>query len=84
MKHFSLLFSGFIITIMTSCSQKQNVDLIVTNATVYTIDEAFTKVESFAVNDGKIVETGSKEQILNKYSSEKIIRCKRQICLPWI
>ena len=82
MKRFLYLTTGFIISIMSACSQKQTVDLIVSNATVYTIDEAFTKVESFAVNDGKIVETGSAEQILGKYSSKETIDAKGKFVYP--
>ena len=58
---------------MYSCNQKQHVDLIISNATVYTVDEAFSKTESFAVTDGKIVESGSIEDIQKKYTTENII-----------
>lgn len=47
---------------ITSCS-KTPVDLIVRNVNVYTVDDAFSVVESFAVKDGKIVATGTNEHI---------------------
>ena len=37
-------------------SQKQEVDLIVHNAKVYTVDEAFTKVSAFAIDKGKFID----------------------------
>ena len=62
-----------IFVIMYSCSQKETADLIVSNATIYTVDEAFSTVESFAVIDGKIVEAGNSEDILKKYSTENLV-----------
>ena len=59
--------------LMNSCTNKIKVDLLVTNATIYTLDETFAKAESFAVLDGKIVDTGSSEDIQNKYSGKKIV-----------
>ena len=81
MKRF-LLLSGILLIIMNSCSQKQTVDIIVTNATVYTVDDAFSKVESFAVENGKIVETGSSEEILGKYTSENTIDAEGKYIYP--
>jgi predicted amidohydrolase YtcJ len=49
---------------MNSCTPKNSADLIVTNATVYLIDDGFSIAESFAVVDGKIAATGTTEEIL--------------------
>ncbi|MCA1759509.1 MAG: hypothetical protein LC658_07050, partial [Bacteroidales bacterium] len=62
------VFVLLISLLMNSCSTKKPADLIVTNATVYTVDEAFTKLESFAVAEGKIVASGSTEEILAEYT----------------
>jgi predicted amidohydrolase YtcJ len=57
--------------ILISCSQmKTQVDLIVFNSKVYTVDGDFKVVESFAVKDGKFVAAGSNEEILDKYSAK--------------
>ena len=49
-----------------SCStQKEKVDLIIHNATVYTVDSLFTTCQAIAVKDGIIVGTGTNEKILN-------------------
>ncbi len=50
-----------------------NMDLIIHNAKIYTVDEKFSTVESFAVKDGKIAATGKSKYILEKYSADKII-----------
>lgn len=67
---------------MNACHSKINVDLIVTNGTIYTLDDNFSKAGSFAVKDGKIVETGSRQEILDKYSAENIIDAEGKFIYP--
>ncbi len=73
-----LLFSS----ILTNCASKQNVDLIITNANIYTVNDAFETAEAFAVKDGKFVEVGSTKSILNAYTSNNIIDAKGKTILP--
>lgn len=49
---------------------QKKADLIVTNAVVYTVDENFSKAESFAVSSGKIVAIGTTKEILDSYTSK--------------
>ena len=68
------------ISIITSCGPGDNkgtntkggnkVDLIVHNATVYTVDNKFSKAEAFAIRDGKFVAVGTSKEILGKYTSQ--------------
>lgn len=58
--------------LMFSCSTKKQADLIVHNAIVYTVDENFSLAQAFAIKDGKILEVGSSEDILGKYTGEKL------------
>lgn len=83
MKLSVLLFAmAAILLTMNSCGKKKNVDLIVKNATVYTVDETFSKAESFAVLEGKIVEIGPAEEIQKKYTSENVIDAKGNFVFP--
>ncbi len=79
---FTPLFLLLILFSMVSCNEKKEVDLIVSNATVYTIDSNFTKSESFAVADGKIVETGTNEEIQKKYRSNNRIDATGKFIYP--
>ena len=82
MKHIAVgLFTFLIVISMNSCKQKTDADLIVTNATIYTVDENFSKVESFAVVNGKIVETGTINDIQKKYTG-KIVDAKGSFIYP--
>jgi len=67
---------------MNSCTQKQQADLIVTNATIYTVDEDFSTVESFAVLDGKIVATGTAQEIQNKYTAANTLAAEGKFVYP--
>ena len=58
---------------LTSCSEK--VDLIVHNATIYSVDSNFTKYSSLAVKDGKFEYVGG-DEILSNFSSQNIINAQ--------
>ncbi len=59
--------------VMTSCHQKQKVDLILHNGVIYTVDGKFSVVQAFAVKDGKFIEAGSDDEIMRKYEASKTI-----------
>ncbi len=73
-----LLFS----TLFWSCNEKNTIDLIVHNGSIYTVDDAFSVVEAMAIDKGKIIETGPEHQILNKYAASTYIDCKTQYVYP--
>ena len=56
-----------------ACTKRQKVDLIVTNATVYTVDSAFTVVQSFAVSNGKIIAMGTTDEVLSAYKADSVL-----------
>jgi hypothetical protein len=60
----------------------EKADLIILNATVYTIDKTFSTTESFAVTNGKIVETGTSAKIKSKYHSETILDAQGKFVYP--
>jgi len=61
---------------------KENADLMVTNANIYTVDEAFSKAEAFAVKDGKIIAVGSASEIEAKYTAADTINAEGQTVVP--
>lgn len=70
-------------TILISCtSEKIQVDLIVTNAKIYTVNEGFEMAEAFAVKEGKIVAVGTSESILLKYIAEEHLNAEGKTILP--
>ncbi|MBS1655403.1 MAG: amidohydrolase [Bacteroidetes bacterium] len=63
-KTFPLISLAFI---LFSCSSKTKVDTLVYNATIYTVDSAFSTAEAMVIKDGKIVATGTMADLENKY-----------------
>ena len=49
----NIIAMSLIMTIMTSNVSKENADMIVKNANIYTVDAQFNKAEAFAIKDGK-------------------------------
>jgi predicted amidohydrolase YtcJ len=54
---------------MVGCNTKEQVDLLVYHARIYTVDEHFSKAEAFAVKDGRFVAAGSTVDIRARYTS---------------
>lgn len=71
LKPLGFLIPLSIILIM-SCTSS-NVDLIITNATIYSVDTDFTIYQSMAVANGKVVALGDNQTIENKYKSKNVI-----------
>ncbi|HEV7781705.1 MAG TPA: amidohydrolase family protein, partial [Chitinophagaceae bacterium] len=58
--------------VLVSCNANkqagsQKADLLVYNATIYTVDSSFSVVEAMVIADGKILATGSKEALQKEY-----------------
>jgi len=80
MKKLVLLL--LIATIFSCENEKIEVDSIVINGNIYTVDDAFGKAEAFAVKDGKFLEIGSSEAIQEKYASANVIDANGQTIVP--
>jgi hypothetical protein len=65
MKKKLLVFS--LISLLVSCSQKPSADLLVYNATIYTVDSLFSKAEAMLVKDGRILAVGKKAELESTY-----------------
>lgn len=59
--------------LLAGCQNQSKVDLIVHNAKVYTVDDAFSVQEAFAVKDGKFVKIGTSAEILDAYSATETL-----------
>jgi len=71
-----------IVLIILGCSQKEQADLIVTNAKIYTVNDNFETAQAFAVKDGKFLDVGSTKAILAKYKASTIEDADGQTILP--
>ena len=78
------LLAILIIGLFASCEnlQKERVDLIIHNATIYTVNESFAKEEALAILNGDIIAIGPEHEIMNKYQSSNTLDAKHQFVYP--
>ena len=69
---FVFLFSSF---------KKKTADLIVKNATIYTVNDHFEKASMLVISNGKFIAVGGKE-LLEKFQANEIIDAKGQFIYP--
>ncbi|MFD2037305.1 amidohydrolase [Belliella marina] len=82
-KTYLLFFLSLTIICLVSCkTDKEQVDLIVHNGTIYTVSKGFDIVNAFAVKDGIFVAVGSNSDILSNYDATEIVDAKGQAIYP--
>jgi len=78
----SYLYTLFLAMLLSSCSKKEQADVIVYNAKVYTVNDKFDTVEAFAVKDGKILALGSSHDIQEGYTAKEEINAGGKSVYP--
>lgn len=68
--------------IIGACGQKTEADLLLCNGKIYTVDSNFSITEAMAVKDGKVLATGSNNEIKKSFTSENIIDLQGGIVYP--
>jgi predicted amidohydrolase YtcJ len=79
MKLFILIMS---VSILSSCNNKPKIDLLIYNATVYTVASNFSKTEAIAVDNGKIVATGNSKDLLDQFDAKEKIDAQGKFIFP--
>lgn len=70
------------VTTLVNAQKKQEADLIVSDAKIYTVNKDFQLAEALAVKDGKIIAIGNKADIAKKFSAKKVIVAKDKFIYP--
>lgn len=65
-----------------ACCTTSEVDLLIYNAKIYTVDSAFSIAEAMAVKSGKIVAVGSSKDLTENYFSNNEIDAEGKIIYP--
>lgn len=65
-----------------SCTNNKEVDLIVFNAKVYTVDSLFSNAEAFAVKNGIFIDIGTSAEIKKKYAAKETIDAEGKAIFP--
>lgn len=74
-----LLFIG-----LFSCKnlKKEKADVIIHNATIYTVNDNFDIASAMVINHDSIVAIGAEHEILNKFQAKKVIDMRQQFVYP--
>lgn len=78
-KFLSVLAGG---VLLFSFATKKQVDLVVTNAKIYTVDSSFSMAEAMAIHKGKIVATGTNQEINGSYSGAQSLNAEGKFIYP--
>jgi predicted amidohydrolase YtcJ len=65
-----------------SCSHQIEVDTLVLNAKVYTVNKNFEIAEAFAIKEGKIIDVGSTLEIEQRYTALNVINAENKTIVP--
>lgn len=68
--------------ILSACGGQKNVDMIVTNAQIYTVNEKFDTVQAMVIDDENIIDLGSTEEMMKKYSSNAVVDAGGKFIYP--
>ena len=76
------IFVAITLISLASCGGKQQADLIVHNAVVYTVDSTFSTATTFAVKDGKFLSIGDSAAIFGQYQSDSVVDAHHKSIFP--
>ena len=69
--------------LLISCNtMKKEADLVIYNATIYTVDDQFTTTTAQAVKDGKIIGLGGDKEMLNSYQAVEMLDAEGKFVYP--
>lgn len=77
-----LFFLSVVTVLFSQCNSKTEVDQLLINGTVYTVDSAFSKTEAVAVKDGKIVATGTTVELQKEFTAKEMIDLQGKFLYP--
>ena len=68
--------------LLLSCNAKKKADLLIYNATIYTVDSSFSTAEAMAVKDGKILAVGIMADLEKEYDPKEKIDAGGKFIYP--
>ena len=70
------------ILFISSCKFRQKVNTVVHHAKIYTVDDNFSVAEAMAIRDGKIIATGTDDEILKEYEAPEMLDAEGKTIFP--
>ncbi|WP_288095388.1 amidohydrolase family protein, partial [Hydrotalea sp.] len=76
------IYLGGCILLFSACVQKKQVDTIVYNAHIYTVNAQFDTASAMAIQQGKIVAIGKTDSILQHFSAKEMLNENGKTIFP--
>lgn len=81
----NIVILSMLMLIFTSGAPKEKVDLLVKDATVYTVDANFSTCTAFVVRDGRVIDTGTTAEMEKSYKARSRVSLEGKYVYPgWI
>lgn len=80
LEHIALIVAVALLAV--GCQQKEDADLIIRNAKIYTVNNSFAVMQSAVVRNGKIVAISNDANIMARYTSDSILELKGKFVYP--
>ena len=72
----------YLLAFLLGCESRQEVDLIIKNARIYSLDNNFNVVQGAAILDGKFIAVGPDATINARYVSDSVIDLRGKFVYP--
>ena len=82
LRSFLPIALGISLVWTTSCQSSSNVDRLLINARIYTVDSLFSVCEAMAIRDGKIIATGTTAELQSKYKADTVEDMQGRTIVP--
>jgi predicted amidohydrolase YtcJ len=81
-KTYLFVFILFILFALNSCFKGEQVDIVIHNAKIHTMNQEESIEEALAIKNGEIVAVGSEREILNRFHADQFINAEKKDVIP--
>ena len=71
-----------VLPLLMACQKFKKADIVVHNAKIYTVNDAFDIAEAMAIKDGKVIAIGPEHEIRNEYDADQYVDAKMKYIYP--
>lgn len=82
LKSYHIVSLFFILSILNSCFKGEEVDIVIHNAKIHTMNQEGSIEEAIAIKNGEIIAVGSEREILNRFRADQFINAQKKDVIP--
>ena len=76
------IFALGVLMALLGCEEKEQAALLVHNANIYTVDSLQPKATAFVIDEGRFIDVGDSELLMERYKAAKVIDAKGKTIVP--